>query len=499
MRNEHGGIRHASALSTRYFLPGCDRIVTGGILFLIIFTPLAFGSVHPWAFSLLEIVTFLLVIVWMGKLIVLSHPPSFFAPRSLFPSLILFISLILFQLLPLPPALLRLFSPATYELYAKSLPGWPEHTPYKELSSQPPTPDPQPVTLGSRLPPSDSSASQWRPLSIAPALTHTDLLKFLAYTSLFSLVLLYPFSPSQQASGPYHEQENAEGRFLRAVLLTVLCTGLLVACIGLVQRVTWNGKILWFFVPYDWGDPRYGVDPRANGPFVNPNHFANYLSLIFPLALAGILSPRSFVSRERRKMFKLFCGFITFFLLMGILLSLSRGGCAGAVVGVSVLLWVFLSLTEEKRPFLLQRSKKLVVRCSLAGLVLLLALTLVFVGPSSRSQVDVRLEETVIRNAGLWFRVATWKDSVGMIRDFPLFGVGLGAWSELFPRYQRSPWSPLFYSEAHNDYLELVAETGLIGFGLLAWFCWWGGRRLLGDFKRLPAEVLPTFAALLAA
>ncbi len=46
----------------------CTRIVTGGILFLILFTPLAFGAVHSWAFSLLEVVIFLLVMVWVGRL-----------------------------------------------------------------------------------------------------------------------------------------------------------------------------------------------------------------------------------------------------------------------------------------------------------------------------------------------------------------------------------------------------------------------------------------------
>src|SRR6266516_2980729 len=55
------------------------------------------------------------------------------------------------------------------------------------------------------------------------------------------------------------------------------------------------------------------------------------------------------------------------------------------------------------------------------------------------------------------------KDSLGMLREFALFGVGLGSWPELFPRYQTPPWSSLFYREAHNDYIELLAETGLVG------------------------------------
>jgi len=48
----------------------CDRTVTGGILFLILFTPFAFGAVHPWAFSIMEALIFLLVVVWMTKIII---------------------------------------------------------------------------------------------------------------------------------------------------------------------------------------------------------------------------------------------------------------------------------------------------------------------------------------------------------------------------------------------------------------------------------------------
>ncbi len=119
----------------------CDRIVTGGILFLIFFTPLAFGSVHPWAFSLMEGTVFLLVMVWMGRLVFVDNGREardksleLVSRRSLFLPLALFISLVLFQLFPLPPYLLHLLSPSTYELYSRSLPGWPEKVPYQDLS-----------------------------------------------------------------------------------------------------------------------------------------------------------------------------------------------------------------------------------------------------------------------------------------------------------------------------------------------------------------------------
>ena len=71
---------------------------------------------------------------------------------------------------------------------------------------------------------------------------------------------------------------------------------------------------------------------------------------------------------------------------------------------------------------------------------------------------------------GLGLRPIVWKDSLKMIREFSLFGVGLGGWPEIFPRYQSGPWNLYFFREAHNDYLQYSAETGLVGLLAPAWF-----------------------------
>src|SRR5436309_15630779 len=51
----------------------CDRTVISGILFLTGFTPFAFGAVHPWAYSIMEAVIFVLVVVWMIKIALLAR------------------------------------------------------------------------------------------------------------------------------------------------------------------------------------------------------------------------------------------------------------------------------------------------------------------------------------------------------------------------------------------------------------------------------------------
>ena len=72
-----------------------------------------------------------------------------------------------------------------------------------------------------------------------------------------------------------------------------------------------------------------------------------------------------------------------------------------------------------------------------------------------------------------------------MIRDFPIFGVGLGAWPEIFSRYQLPPWFLLFSDEAHNDYLQLWAESGAIGLLAGAWIALRAGRAIKSCWNRL--------------
>lgn len=484
---------------------GCDRLMTGGILFLILFTPLAFGAVHPWAFSVMEVVIFFLLLVWMGKLFFSSPAPPHVieiepgggasSPTSwrFFLPLFLFGGVLFLQLLPLPPAVVRMISPATHGLYTESLPGWPEQPPYEHLEIAPsdlsPAAGSQPDQAGRSGGLTDTLAL-WRPISIAPELTRTDLLKFLAYCSLFFVVLFYPFEVSGRSS--------REERFYRAILLTVLISGILVACIGVVQRFTWNGRILWFFVPYDWGTPRPEGMPHATGPFINHPPFANYLAMLLPLALVGLFSRSWLVGQPRQRAFKLFCGLTLCVLSLGIGLSLSRGGWIGSGIGLGSLGWLVYALPQRERPPVLRRPR-FALRLALAGTAGVLFLVLLTAGPTGRQQIDTRIERTVVTGENFLLRFNIWQDSLGMLWDFPTLGVGLGAWPELFPRYQRPPWTPVFIREAHNDYVELMAETGVVGLLLVAWLLWRIGTYLLRSLRTVPSRFVTLYAGLVAA
>jgi len=105
----------------------CDRIIKWGLIFLIIFTPLAFGTVHTWSYTLMELTVILLLLIWLLKLIVTSKNPkgtSHFVRTPLNLPILLFVLLVLLQLLPLPPKAIKHLSPNTYNLYKTTLPGY---------------------------------------------------------------------------------------------------------------------------------------------------------------------------------------------------------------------------------------------------------------------------------------------------------------------------------------------------------------------------------------
>ena len=144
-------------------------------------------------------------------------------------------------------------------------------------------------------------------------------------------------------------------------------------------------------------------------------------------------------------------------------------------------------------------SAAAVAGVGLAAFLVLALIALLIVGPQGRLQSDTRLGQTIADGGGLGLRPIIWKNSLGMVRDFPLFGVGLGGWPEIFPHYQTGPWNEYYFREAHNDYLQYVTETGLIGLLALAWFIGLGARSLAEARHHLSPTERPLFAALVLA
>jgi O-antigen ligase len=91
------------------------------------------------------------------------------------------------------------------------------------------------------------------------------------------------------------------------------------------------------------------------------------------------------------------------------------------------------------------------------------------------------------RNPGVQLRLGVWRDALRLVRSRPITGTGLGTFDEVSYRLEGSTIDPLFRQNgwhAHNVYLHVLAETGILG--LLAWCYLWYSIivRLLGAWKR---------------
>lgn len=244
--------------------------------------------------------------------------------------------------------------------------------------------------------------------------------------------------------------------------------GLAMAVFGLVQHFTWNGKFYWVIQPT-------GPTPFPFGPYVNHNHFAGFVEMIAPIPLALILV------RAVRGEIWMFYGFAAVMMILANVMSLSRGGMISLVAGVMIV--ILLSLSPEaqgRREHFGRTRRQLPVFASrLAAVAVLLASVGVGLWWVGADPVIRRMEkgelslkergndprnETFFQSRG-WI----WRDSAAMIRANWITGVGLGAFQTAYPIYSRNDGT-IFVSQAHNDYLQIVADAGLPGALLTLWF-----------------------------
>jgi O-antigen ligase len=185
------------------------------------------------------------------------------------------------------------------------------------------------------------------------------------------------------------------------------------------------------------------------GPYVNHNHYAGLMEMLIPLSVASVLPAL------RKHASAAVLGFVILIPIASLLLSGSRGGFIALLV--EVLLAAVLVFGWGPR-----HARQVT---ALVGGAALLAAALLFFWMAPR-HIAERLvavgNGTHPREVGLGDRLVAARDSLGIFRDHPWLGTGLGSFEAAFPRYQSFP-SDFRWDHAHNDYAEALAETGLAG------------------------------------
>jgi O-antigen ligase len=217
--------------------------------------------------------------------------------------------------------------------------------------------------------------------------------------------------------------------------------GFLVSVFGILQHLTFNGKLYWL------REMRYGGIPF--GPYVNRNHFAGFAELVLPLSLVPLVLGR--VRRERRVVVGLFAVLP----VAALFLSASRGGIVSFAVQLSVLA---LSMIRRRA-----WGKQL-----FAGAVVLLLASLI-VTWLGVGQILERFSSLQTLEVTSGKRASMRRDTWHIFLDHPVAGTGLGTLQIVFPPYE-TLYDGKIVNHAHNDYLEALAETGLLGGLCCAWF-----------------------------
>lgn len=261
-----------------------------------------------------------------------------------------------------------------------------------------------------------------------PFLTRTELLKLASYFLVFFLTA----------------QAFRSRRELSRLAWFVIAFCFLVSLLAIIQHFTSEREIYWL--------SEYKMQGEPFGPYVNRNHFAGFVELTLPIGLA-LMAFRG----VRRELFPL-ATLLTIVPISALVLSGSRGGIIGFVFEAGVL----VLLVQNRRAW--HRGGVM------AGAVVALA-ALAFVAWVGTGRAIERLSGLKSPEVTLSRRASMSLGAAHIFLDHPIKGSGLGTLVDVYPRYETA-YDGKLVDHVHNDYIELLADTGLLG-GICAFgFLW---------------------------
>ncbi|MDQ3170654.1 MAG: O-antigen ligase family protein [Acidobacteriota bacterium] len=290
-----------------------------------------------------------------------------------------------------------------------------------------------------------ATASAWAPLSLDPALTRVSLMLAGSALALFLAV---------------REISETHGR---ALARWIAWMALVACCLGIGKAMLFpDGRIYGFWTPIERGAAPFGA-------IINRNHFAAWAVAAIGIiggALAAHVTRRAERAAPRRRAVAvlsdgrtLWLVFAPVLLTASIVLTASRAGFAG-LLGAS---GAALALTRTRL-----RARTLSLFAVLGAACLIAAL--------SWARPDRLLSRVAGEGSAPGARAAIWRETAAIAARYPVAGVGLGAFPSAMAVYQRGPRT-VFFNHAHNQYLELAAEGGIVLSVALLLFAWAVARR----------------------
>ena len=406
---------------TEALLLGIARWLVAAAVILAVWL---FGAAEPWAYLLITGVAGVGIAFWLLALLCARRPDVRAAGVGFV--LLLLGLFVAFQALPLPPAVAAAISPFSAHIQQDAA------RVLRETHAVP----------GNEMP--DGTAAVPATISVAPGATWRSLLLFIAYAGTFLVMA------------------NSIRRWghVRHIAAALVVSGYLLAILAIVHKLSGSDRIFWFYTP------RYGGN--IFGPFSNRNHFGAHMNMLFGVALGLFLSTSrlgealgwpnwrdrlAWLSTRRASQVAL-SGLAVMLMGGAVCFSLSRGAIASLLASLGVLAVVVMRRRGA--------SGNIVPAATAAVLLVVAGVVWLGVDPVLQRLATLR---DVLHDPLNDFRVVVTRDTLQLFGASPLWGCGFGAFEHAFPVFQ-TPSLEWRWLHAHNDWVQLLAEGGIIGAGL---------------------------------
>lgn len=269
------------------------------------------------------------------------------------------------------------------------------------------------------------------PLSLDPYSTRLVLVQIGSLFVYFAATLVFIDTP----------------RRLRILVRTILIFGFCLAVFGLTQSFTSPTKVYWL---------RDLKESTAFGPFINRHHFAGYMEMTIALPLGLLFS--STIETEKQILYLFAAG------LMGVALVMtgSRGGIISLVAEIIffVIVTGVVRRPSRRRKERTSRFRSVAIRVGMAlALIVGLVVGVMLLGGEMSLN---RLVDSVNTDDPTTGRAHFWSVTLSIIKAHPLLGTGLGAFGVIYTGFDSR--NGLFRLEqAHNDYLQILSDAGIVG------------------------------------
>jgi O-antigen ligase len=294
-------------------------------------------------------------------------------------------------------------------------------------------------------------------LSLNPYITRLAVIQLVVYSVFFAALLTFI---------------NGHRR-LKKLILTILIFSSAMAFYGILQRLANLEEI-------------YGV--RAVGQaiafasFINQHHFAAFMEMTLGLTL-GIL-----FGKGEKKNIRLFLIIAAVIMGMAIIFTGSRGGMISLLAVLGFI--VFINVLPDKKRAEEDDYDEAENGSRLRRNLILVGGGFVLIFGLFAAVILLGGDQSVLRGVGLnspqgdatGGRLHFWQIAWRIFLDYPIIGAGLDAYGTAFPLYDT--WNGMYRIEqAHNDYLQILADAGILGFACVAAFIFLLFRESLKNIK----------------